>query len=71
METVTIWLTPKYIVEKILTIEIISNLNDSSELRDIDREPFEVYLRDFKEQRVALIVNFKTFYRLTRFCDLL
>lgn len=71
MEKVTIWLTPKDIVAKILTIDIISKLEDSSEIEDIGREPFDIWLRDFNQQRVSVLVSCETFYRLSRICNLI
>lgn len=70
METITIYLSPDYIKDKVLTIKILSTLDERYKPEEIERDKFSIYMTNEDLNRVAVHVSFNTFYSLTRFCQI-
>lgn len=69
METITIYLTPDQIKDKIITLKVLSTLGEFS-VEESGREGFPVYLSNERNNRVAVNVSFDTFHSLTRLCEI-
>lgn len=69
METITIYLTPDQIKDKVITLKVLSALGEYTP-EESGREGFPVYLSNESNSKVAVNVSFDTFYSLTRLCQI-